>query len=65
MLYYGSKKTKEIDKVIQTYLIENEIPFIYVIFDDKDFFIKYDDGHFSKLANIHLVNKIKQYMKID
>ena len=64
ILCYESKRTKDTDKVIQTYLVENKIPFINIAFDDQKFFIE-NDGHFSKLANIHLVNKTKQYMKIE
>lgn len=61
ILYYESKKTKDTDKKIQAYLIENEIPFINVSFDDQKFFIK-NDGHFSKLANMHFLNKINHHL---
>jgi hypothetical protein len=61
MLYYGSNRTKDTDKKIQAYFIENEIPFINVTFDDQKFFIK-NDGHFSKLANVHFLNKINQHL---
>lgn len=61
MLYYGSNRTKDTDTKIQAYFIENEIPFINVTFDDQKFFIK-NDGHFSKLANIHFLNKINQHL---
>lgn len=61
ILYYGSKRTKDADKQIQTYLIENKIPLINVTFDDQKFFIK-NDGHFSKLANVHILNKINLHL---
>ena len=61
ILYYGSKRTKDVDKQIQTYLIENKIPLINVTFDDQKFFIK-NDGHFSKLANAHILNKINLHL---
>ena len=61
ILYYGSKRTKDADKQIQTYLIENKIPLINLTLDDQKFFIK-NDGHFSKLANVHILNKINNHL---
>ena len=61
IIYYRTKKTKDIDKEAQTYLVENEIPFINVAFDDQKFFIK-NDGHFSKLANVNFLNKINHHL---
>ena len=61
ILYYGSKRTKDADKQIQTYLIENKIPLINLTLDDQKFFIK-NDGHFSKLANVHILNKINLHL---
>ena len=61
MLYYGSNRTKDTDTKIQAYFIENKIPFINVTFNDQKFFIK-NDGHFSKLANVHFLNKINQHL---
>ena len=61
ILYYGSERTKDADKQIQTYLIENKIPLINLTLDDQKFFIK-NDGHFSKLANVHILNKINNHL---
>ena len=61
ILYYGSQRTKDADKQIQTYLIENKIPLINLTLDDQKFFIK-NDGHFSKLANVHILNKINNHL---
>lgn len=61
ILYYGSKRTKDADKQIQTYLLENKIPLINLTLDDQKFFIK-NDGHFSKLANVHILNKINNHL---
>ena len=61
ILFYGSKKTNDVDKQILTYLIKNEIPLINVTLDDQKFFIK-NDSHFSKLANVHFLNKINYHL---
>ena len=39
----------------------NKIPLINLTLDDQKFFIK-NDGHFSKLANVHILNKINNHL---